>query len=134
MTCLNLFSYFLPVKDLADLGTTNQFEEFHARVWAYVQNTNPWNSVSIYYRGEFQKDKIKLYVHNREHLAVYSNSVSSMYGYFTACLITSLTSSKATYRCPCDIGIDDKTTDVGCRYIFISVNAAMTLCDIRVPS
>ena len=113
-------------------GFSSIFQQFLARLWTYVQFLPRYVRVNVYFKGSYSKDKVKLFVHNREHTHV-TGDISSMEGYFRQCNFLAFSgTNRAVYRCSCDIGITTQIYDVGCRYLFLAVKPGITLCDVRI--
>ena len=109
------------------------YQQLQARLWSNAQTTEQTTTIVLHHSGSVSPDDVKLYVHTQEHLDRNDNDVSSMFGYFRSCDVLTVSSTKTTYTCDCDVGVSDTRVDVGCRYVFLNVKPGITLCDIMIP-
>ena len=119
-----------PIENTKDI---HLHQLLQARLWANAQTTEGKTTIELWHRGSISPGDLSLYVHTQEHLDKYDNDVSSMFGYFRTCEVSTVSSTVTTYTCDCDVGVDDTRVDVGCRYVFLKVKPGITVCDIRIP-
>ena len=108
-------------------------QQLQARLWAHAQITEEKTTIKLWHRGSVSPGDVSLYVHSQEHLDRKDNDVSSMFGYFRTCEVSTVDSTRIYYTCDCDVGVDDTRVDVGCRFVFLKAKPGITLCDIRIP-